>query len=52
MEVIAFFATIIAGFFCALYFGYLLSWPDAGTVVSIATMGTFILWAIRHPKDK
>ena len=52
MEIIAFFVTILAGCLGALIFGNLIGWPDAGVAVSIATMGAFILWVIRHPKDK
>lgn len=26
--------------------------PDAGAIFAIITMGAFILWAVRHPKDK
>ena len=52
MEVLAFIGTVLAGFFGASIFGNLLNWPDAGAVFAIATMGTFILRAIRNSREK
>ena len=43
----AFFLTILGGLLGAGYLGSLLNWPDAGAVVAIAIMGSFILWEIR-----
>lgn len=52
MPIFAFFITILVGFFGAGIFGSWLNWPDAGAVVAVATMGAFILWALREKKQK
>ncbi len=48
-EAYIFILTIVVGFFGAV-FGNLLNWPDAGTVFAIATVGTAVIWEIRHQK--
>lgn len=52
MEVLAFLGTVLAGFFGAAFGDSLFNWPDAGVVFAIATMGTFILRAIRNSREK
>lgn len=52
MPIFAFFITILVGFFGAGIFGSWLNWPDAGAVFAVATMGAFILWALREKKQK
>ena len=50
MAIFAFFVTIFVGFFATGIFGSWLNWPDAGAVFAVATMGAFILWALREKK--
>lgn len=50
MELLAFIVTIIVGFVATAIFGSWLNWPDAGAVFSIATIGSILLWTIRHNK--
>ena len=44
--------TIFVGFLASSTLGNLLNWPDAGAIFAIATMGAFILAAIRREKDE
>lgn len=50
MEILAFFVTIVAGYFGAALLGATMNWPDAGAIVAIAVMGSFILRELRHHK--
>lgn len=50
MIALAFFATVLAGFLTDSLIGVRLNWPDAGAIAAVATMGSFLLWAVRHPK--
>lgn len=52
MEIGAAIVTIIVGFLGTGVIGASMNWPDAGAIFAIATMGAFILRAIRHPKNK
>lgn len=52
MEIIACIVTILAGFLGASLLGEWLNWPEGGTVIAIAVMGAFILWALRNPPEK
>ena len=46
-EIIAFLVTVIAGVFAdAVGTGFHM--PGSGIIVAVATMGVFILWAVRH----
>lgn len=47
MEMLAFVATVIAGYFGSALLGSAMNWPDAGAIVAIATMGAFILYRLR-----
>ena len=51
MPVFAFIVTIAMGIFVDGFIGIPMNWPNAGTVVAVATMGLFVLWAVRHPKS-
>ena len=51
MLIAAFVATVVAGYLGSAIF-YSWNWPEAGPVFSIAVMGCFILYALRHPKEK
>ena len=50
MIALAFIATVLAGYLADSFLGFRWNWPDAGAIAAIATMGSFLLWAIRHPK--
>ena len=50
MIALAFFATILAGYLTDSLIGTRFNWPDAGAIAAVATMGSFLLWAVRHPK--
>ena len=50
MPVFAFFVTIFVGFFADSIFYNWMNWPGAGAVFAVATMGAFILWALREKK--
>jgi len=50
MEVIAFIATIAAGYLGSALLGATMNWPDAGAITAIAVMGCFILHEIRTLK--
>lgn len=43
--------TIVVGYLGAAFIGAPLNWPDAGAIFAIATMGAFILNAIKK-EDK
>ncbi len=51
MEIISFILTVVVGFAAAGVFSDWLNWPDAGAVFAIATIGSIILWNIRHRKE-
>lgn len=51
MIILAFIVTVIAGFLSSGFLGSQMNWPDAGAIVAIAVMGSFILWTLRHPRD-
>lgn len=42
--------TFFAGYLGSAFLGTAMNWPDAGAIVAVATMGGFILWAVRHPR--
>ena len=50
MPLLAFIVTIAAGIFTDGYIGVPMNWPNAGTVIAVAVMGCFILWAVRRQK--
>ena len=50
MPIFAFFVTIFVGLYATGIFGSWINWPEAGPVFAIATMGAFILWALREKK--
>ena len=50
MAIFAFFVTIFVGLFSTAIFGSWINWPEAGAVFAVATMGAFILWALREKK--
>ena len=50
LPLLGFVATVFAGYLGSALLGTAMNWPDAGAIVAVATMGAFILWAIRHPK--
>ena len=50
MAIFAFFVTIFVGFFADSIFYNWMNWPGAGAVFAVATMGAFILWALREKK--
>jgi CHASE2 domain-containing sensor protein len=52
MEIIAIVLTLLAGFAGAFVFGNWINLWEFGSIFAIATMGAFILWAVRHPKKK
>ena len=52
MEILAFLATIVVGFIAEAYVTPALNWPGAGAIFATAAMGSFLLWAIRHPNRK
>lgn len=54
MEIIAFIVTVVVGFIVDSLIISIenINWPSGGTIVAIATMGIFILWEVRHKKDK
>ena len=52
MEILAFIVTVVVGFIGASIFGNWMNWPDAGAVFAVATMGIFILRAIRNKQEK
>ena len=52
MIALAFFATILAGYLTDSLSGTRFNWPDAGAIAAVATMGSFLLWAVRHPKPQ
>lgn len=52
MEIIAFIVTLVVGIYGTAILGQWINLPEGGPVLAICVMGTFILWAIRHPKNK
>ena len=50
MPIFASFVTIFVGLFSTAIFGNWINWPEAGAVFAVATMGAFILWALREKK--
>lgn len=52
MEIIAVILTILAGFAGGSFWGKWVNYWEVGPIFSIAVMGFFILWAIRHPRNK
>lgn len=49
--VFAFIVTIIVGLFGDVFVGDLLNIPDAGAVFAIATIGVFLLQAVKKKHD-
>lgn len=52
MPIFAFFITILVGFFADGIFYNWINWPGGDAVFAVATMGAFILWALREKKQK
>jgi CHASE2 domain-containing sensor protein len=52
MEIIAIVLTLLAGFGGSFIFGNWINLWEVGSIFAVATMGAFILWAVRHPKNK
>ena len=52
MEIIAFFITIVVGVFSEVTIGTSWNMHGIGGILAVAVMGTFILWSIRHKKEK
>ena len=51
MIIIAVILSIITGFVGSSY-GYGMNWPELGPVLSIATMGAFIMLELRKNRNK
>lgn len=51
IELAAFLVTIAAGYLADVVFAAW-NWPDVGAIFAIAAMGSFLLWAVRHPKGQ
>jgi hypothetical protein len=49
-EAKAFVITAVVGCFLDYTIGGYLNWIGIGAIFAVATMGTFILWEIRHPR--
>ena len=52
MECFAFLLTILMGFLGSVFLGPLFNWTDAGAIIAIATVGSILLWAIKHLEHK
>ena len=52
MEIIAAIVTLFIGIGTSVIFGNWINWWSAGAVFAVATMGTFILFAIRRSNKK
>lgn len=52
MEILAAIVTIIVGVAGSSIFVGWINAPEIGVILSVATMGTFILWEIRHLRKK
>lgn len=52
MEIIAFAVTFFGGLFATVNFALWINAPEAGPILAVCIMGTFIPWAIRHPEKK
>ena len=50
-KAVAVITTIVVGFLGSTFLGALLTWPDAGAICAIATMGCFVLHAIGDKKE-
>lgn len=50
MEIIAVLATLILGVLIEATIGVRFNMPGIGSMVAVAIMGAFILWAVRHGK--
>lgn len=50
MEIIAVLATLILGVLTEATIGVRFNMPGIGSMVAVAIMGAFILWAVRHGK--
>ena len=51
-KIIAVVATFIVGYLGSAIFAEWMNWPEAGSVLVVATMGVFILNAIENKDDK
>ena len=49
-EAKAFVIPAVVGCFLDYTIGGYLNWIGIGAIFAVATMGTFILWEIRHPR--
>ena len=49
MEIFAFVVIVFSGMLAEDLFPY---WPNAGAIFATATAGAFILWAVRHPRER
>lgn len=52
MEIVAVIITLVVGVLAEATIGVSWNMQGVGTLLGIAIMGAFILWAVRHPKDK
>ena len=49
MEIAAFAVIVFVAMVAEDLFPY---WPNAGAIFAIATASAFILWAVRHPRER
>lgn len=52
MEIIAVIITLAVGVLAEATIGISWNMRGIGTLLGVAIMGAFILWTVRHPKDK
>ena len=52
MEIIAAVITLVVGVLAEATIGISWNMRGVGTLLGVAIMGSFILWAVRHPKAK
>ena len=52
MEIIAAIITLVVGILAEATIGISWNMRGVGTLLGVAIMGAFILWAVRHPKDR
>ena len=55
MKMVALIITIVVSLLGGWIIGSIgvsMNCPNAGAFFAIVTMGAYILWAVRHPKDK
>ena len=52
MEIVAVIITLAVGVLAEATIGITWNMRGVGTLLGVAIMGAFILWAVRHPKDR